>query len=254
MLENRVYIVTGGSQGFGLAIAEELVKAGGQVGLFARSENKLREAVQDLGDDRAFGVVGDVRDSADIAAGFAAIKAHFGQLDGLINNAGVARPGTIAEIPEDELRLQFDVNVIGLVLCCQAVVPLLAGSSNPRIVNIGSASAVYREEMRHLGIYSASKMAVDRLTAEMRDELQAQGIGVSLIIPGNSPTDFAAGWNEERLVKATKAWADHGKFSNTGMETSDVGEAVVHCVSRRPGVGVDSLTVRPNIQTEKFTW
>lgn len=254
VLANRVYIVTGGSQGFGLAIAKEIVSHGGRVGLVARSEGKLKSAVDDLGADKAFMAVADVRDSGEIQAAFKAVHGHYGQLDGLINNAGLARPGTIANIPEDELRLQFDINVIGLVLCCQAAVPLLEKSSNARIVNIGSASAIYREECRHLGIYAASKHAVDRITAEMRDELRGDGIGVSLVIPGNSPTDFAAGWDEERLMLAGKAWSDHGKFMDTGMETSDVGEAVVHCLSRRPGVGVDTLTVRPNIPTEKYSW
>lgn len=253
-LNNRVYIVTGGSQGFGLAIAKEIVQAGGRVGLVARSIDQLQAAVAELGDHNAFAAAADIRDAKQIEGAFVAIRKHFGQLDGLINNAGVARPGTIAELPEDELRMQFDINVIGLVLCCQSAIPMLANSNNARIVNIGSASAVYREECRHLGIYAASKHAVDRLTAEMRDELRADNIGVSLVIPGNSATGFAAGWNEDRLTKSVRAWADHGKYMETGMENSDVGEAVVHCLSRRPGVAVDTMTVRPHIPTEKVSW
>jgi len=258
MLKNRVYIVTGGSQGFGFAIAKELIKAGGRVGLVARSTNLLNSAVAqleaDLGAGKATAATADIRDSSQIQSAFESIQSHFGRVDGLVNNAGVARPGTIADIPEEDLRLQFEINVIGLAMCCQAAIPMLAGSENARIVNIGSASASYREECRHLGIYAASKHAVDRLTAELRDELRAENIGVSLVVPGNSPTDFAKGWDEERLMKGYKAWSDYGKYMETGMEQSDVGEAVVHCVSRRPGVAVDSLTVRPHLPTEKFTW
>ncbi len=254
MLNERVYVITGGSQGFGLAIARELLKAGGRVGLLARSAHTLTAAVNELGDDKAFSVVADVSDKKQVHKAFQQIYRHFGRLDGLINNAGVARPGPISELSEDDLRMQFDVNVIGLVFCCQEALPLLKSSDNARIVNIGSASSVYREECRHVGIYAASKSAVDRLSAELRDELRADGIGVSVVIPGAAATDFASAWSAEKMRRCATEWADYGKYMDTGMEPSDVGEAVVHCVSRRPGVAVDTLTVRPNIPTEKITW
>lgn len=254
MLSERVYVVTGGSQGFGLAIAGELLKAGARVALMARSEDKLEKAVSKLGEDNALAVVADVADHSQVNQAFNKIHTHFGRIDGLVNNAGVARPGQISEISESDLRLQFDVNVIGLVLCCQAAVPFLKNSDNPRIVNIGSASSIYREECRHVGIYAASKAAVDRLSAELRDELRADGIGVSVVIPGAAATDFASGWDEEKIRLCAAEWANYGKYMDTGMEPADVGEAVVHCVSRRPGVAVDTLTVRPNIPTEKVTW
>lgn len=254
MLSERVYVVTGGSQGFGFAIASELVKAGARVALMARSEDKLKNAVSLLGENNAMAVVADVADDSQVNEAFKKIHAEFGRLDGLVNNAGVARPGQISEISKQDLRLQFDVNVIGLVLCCQAAVPFLKSSDNPRIVNIGSASSIYREECRHVGIYAASKAAVDRLSAELRDELRADGIGVSVVVPGAAATDFASGWDEEKIRLCASEWANYGKYMDTGMEPADVGEAVVHCVSRRPGVAVDTLTVRPNIPTEKVTW
>ncbi|MFK7733815.1 MAG: SDR family oxidoreductase [Pseudomonadales bacterium] len=254
MLGERVYVVTGGSQGFGFAIASELINAGGRVGLLARSEDKLAAAVAKLGEEKAFPVVADVSDKSQIDEAFEKVHAHFGRIDGLVNNAGVARPGPISEISEDDLRLQFDVNVIGLVLCCQAARPFLKNSDNPRIVNIGSASSIYREECRHVGIYAASKAAVDRLSAELRDELRSEGIGVSVVIPGAAATDFTSGWDEEKIRLCAAEWADYGKYMDTGMEPADVGEAVVHCVSRRPGVAIDTLTVRPNVPTEKVTW
>lgn len=254
MLSERVYVVTGGSQGFGYAIAGELLKAGARVALLARSEDKLRSAVSTLGEDKTFAVAADVANRSHVSDAFKKIHAHFGRIDGLVNNAGVARPGQISEISEEDLRLQFDVNVIGLVLCCQAAVPYLKNSDNPRIVNIGSASSIYREECRHVGIYAASKAAVDRLSAELRDELRGEGIGVSVVIPGAAATDFASGWDEEKIRLCAVEWANYGKYMDTGMEPADVGEAVVHCVSRRPGVAIDTLTVRPNIPTEKVTW
>ncbi|MEH6549763.1 MAG: SDR family oxidoreductase [Pseudomonadales bacterium] len=250
--KDHVYIITGGSQGFGFAIAQELVREGAKVGLIARSGDRLNEAVVTLGEDKAYAVVADIANGAQVKQAFAEIHQHFGRLDGLVNNAGVARPGTIEEIPEHEMRLQFDVNVIGLVLCCQAAIPLLRDSPNPRIVNIGSASARYREEIRHLGIYAATKIAVERLTAEMRDEIKADGIGVTLVVPGAAMTEFAAGWNEQRLRKAVGAWQEQGPNMDSGMEPHHVAEAVVHCLGYKPGVAIDELIVRPNSPTPKF--
>lgn len=253
-ISEHVYIVTGGSQGFGLAIARALVSAGAKVGIIARRAERLTEAISALGKDNAYAVPCDITDSSQVKQAFVEIQAHYGRLDGLVNNAGVARPGTIEEIPEDELRMQVDINIVGPVLCCQAAIPLIRGGANPRIVNIGSASAHYREEIRHLGIYAATKIALDRLTAELRDEVKADGIGVSLVVPGAAMTDFSAGWDEQRLTKAVNAWQDQGSHMDIGMEPADVGEAVLHCLSRRPGVGVDVLTVRPNTPSPKFTF
>jgi NAD(P)-dependent dehydrogenase (short-subunit alcohol dehydrogenase family) len=251
-LHDRVYIITGGSQGFGLAIAHRLVEAGARVGLIARREERLQQAVEALGLKNAFAVKADICRSAQVKQAFAAIHGHYGRLDGLINNAGIARAGTIEETPEDELRMQIDINIVGLVLCCQAAIPLIRASNNPRIINIGSASANYREEMRHLGIYAATKMAVDRLTAEMRDELKADGIGVTLVIPGAAMTEFSVGWDQDRFTKALRTWNEHGDTMDQGMEPSDVAEAVVHCLAYKQGVAVDTLTLRPNNPVPKI--
>ncbi|MEH6552330.1 MAG: SDR family oxidoreductase [Pseudomonadales bacterium] len=251
-LTDKVYAVTGGSQGFGFAIAQALVASGAKVGLIARRADRLDKAVAQLGAGKAHSVVADICKGSEVKNAFREIAEHFGRRDGLVNNAGVARPGAIEEIPEEDLRLQFDINVIGLVLCCQAAIPMIKGGANPRIVNIGSASANYREEIRHLGIYAATKAAVDRLTAELRDEVKADGIGVSLVVPGAAMTEFSAGWDDERLRKAVGAWQEQGTHMDTGMEPSDVADAVVYCLGCRPGVGIDELIVRPNKPTPKF--
>ena len=92
-LGGRVYIVTGGSRGFGLAIAKDLVEHGGRVVLITRNQAGLDQAVEQIGTDHAFGVAGDVGHLDSINKAFAAIKTHFGRLDGLVNNAGVGGGG-----------------------------------------------------------------------------------------------------------------------------------------------------------------
>ena len=83
-LEDRVYIVTGGSRGFGLAIARSLVARGARVGLLSRNRESLDEAVADIGEEHAFGVATNVAHREDISAAFEQIKQHFGRLDGLV--------------------------------------------------------------------------------------------------------------------------------------------------------------------------
>ena len=250
-LKDRVYIVTGGSKGFGLAIARSLVEQGGRVGLVARNQDSLDAAVAELGVDNAFGVVGSVDDPELIKRAFSQIKAHFGRLDGLVNNAGLARPNSIENLKAEEVSLQVQTNFLGVLFCCQAAIPLLRGGESPRIVNISSASAHHYDEMCHLSVYAATKAAVERFTRDLRLEVQADGIGVTCIRPGAAGTNFADGWDAEALMAGFGAWSDVGTYMDTGMEAKQVGEAVAYSLAQPSGVAVDLLEIRPNIPTPK---
>ena len=250
-LTGKVYIVTGGSKGFGLAIAKALVENGAKVGLISRSQASLERAVADVGAEHALGIAADVGVRADINAAFAAIKAHFGRLDGLVNNAGLATPNAIEHLVEDEVLLQVQTNFLGTVFCSQAAIPLLRGGENPRIINISSASAWHYDEMSHLSIYASTKAAVERFTRDLRLELQGDGIGVTCIRPGGAWTSFADGWNKAALESAITAWKDAGAYMDTGMDVTQVGEAVRYALAQPPGVAVDLLEIRPNTLTSK---
>lgn len=251
MLQDRVYIVTGGSRGFGLSIAQNLVAGGAKVGLLGRHQAGLDAAVDQLGGANAFAVAADVSNHAEIDAAFIAIKQHFGRLDGLINNAGLARPNKVENLRDDEVLLQVNTNFIGTVYCCQSAIPLLRGGDNPRIINISSASAWHYDEISHLSIYAATKAAVERFTRDLRVELQYDGIGVTCIRPGGAATHFAAGWDNEALGLSLEAWIDQGKYMDTGMDVAQVAESVRYALSQPAGVAVDLLEVRPNVLTAK---
>lgn len=250
-LTDKVYIVTGGSRGFGLAIAKTLVENGARVGLVSRSQSSLERAVTDIGAEHALGIAADVGVRADINAAFAAIKAHFGRLDGLVNNAGLATPNAIEHLVEEEVLLQVQTNFLGTVFCSQAVIPLLRGGENPRIINISSASAWHYDEMSHLSIYASTKAAVERFTRDLRVELQGDGIGVTCIRPGGAWTSFADGWNKTAMESAITAWKDAGAHMDTGMDVTQVGEAVRYALAQPPGVAVDLLEIRPSTLTSK---
>ena len=245
-LQDRVYIVTGGSQGFGLAIARSLVGQGARVGLVSRSQENLDNALAELGSGHACGVAASVGDPAAIADAFEQVRQHFGRLDGLVNNAGMARPNAIEHLKKDEVELQVQTNFLGVIFCCQAAIPLLRGGDSPRIVNISSASAHHYDEMCHLSVYAATKAAVERFTRDLRTELQADCIGVTCIRPGAAGTNFADGWDLEAIMAGFAAWSEVGTHMDTGMESRQVGDAVAYVLAQPNGVAVDLLEIRPN--------
>ena len=242
----KVYIVTGGSRGFGLAIAKSLVEAGAKVGLLSRHQEGLDQAVADIGNVGAFAVTADVTSKGELLAAFEKVKSHFGRLDGLVNNAGMARPNKIENLIEDEVLMQVNTNYLGTVFASQAVIPMLRGGENPRIVNISSASAYHYDEMSHLSIYASTKAAVERFTRDLARELQVDEIGVTCVRPGGAGTSFADGWDGEALMAGLEAWRDSGTYMNVGMEADQVGKAVVYALSQPAGVAVDLLELRPN--------
>jgi len=244
-LDNRAYIVTGGSRGFGLAIARSLVERGARVGLLSRDKSVLDRAVSEIGSERALAVVADVSNRRDLVSSFERVKRHFGRLDGLVNNAGVARPNRVEKLDEKDVLLQVNTNFLGTVFACQSAIPLLRGADNPRIVNISSAAVHHYDEVCHLSIYAATKAAVERFSRDLAVELQPDDIGVSCVRPGAADTSFADGWDEEAMMACFLAWMEKGVYRSVGMDARQVGDAVAFCLAQPPGVAVDLLEVRP---------
>lgn len=250
-LENNVYIVTGGSRGFGLAIAKSLVEHGARVGLISRNQSGLDQAVAEIGADHALGAAADVGSRSSVSIAFEKIQTHFGRLDGLVNNAGLATPNKVENLVEEEVVLQVQTNFLGTVFCSQVAIPMLRSSENPRIITISSASAWHYDEMSHLSIYASTKAAVERFTRDLRLEVQADGIGVTCIRPGGAWTNFSDGWDTQALEGALAAWKDVGTHMDMGMEVAQVGDAVRYALSQPPGVAIDLLEIRPNALASK---
>lgn len=255
LVKNSVIAITGASQGVGLAAAKMLVDRGARVALIARNREALDKACAALnnggGMPRARGFAVDVGDHEGVQKVFADIHSTFGQLDGIVNNAGLARPNKICDTDPQELALQLTTNIAGVIYCCKAAYPYLKQSSNGRIVNISSASARSRMEISHLGVYSATKCAVDRLSDELRDELREEGISVTVLSPGATATDFAAGWDMKKLARAFRAWTKKSKYFDGYMEAQHVGQAIADCFNYPKGVSIDFIEIRPNKLEEK---
>jgi len=250
--KRHVIAITGGSKGFGFSIASKLIEAGYRVGLIGRDASALQQAVERLGKQHCFATTADVGSSQQVHEALQAISAHFGQLNGLVNNAGLARPNSVEKSKEAEVILQVNTNFLGTVFASQAAIPLLRGSDNPRIINISSASAWHYDEMSHLSVYAATKAAVERFSRDLREELQVDGIGVTCLRPGGAWTNFSDGWDSEALIAGLTAWQDAGANMDSGMEAKDVANAVVYALAQPVGVAVDLLEIRPNILTPKM--
>ena len=179
-LTGKVYAITGGNSGIGLATAHELVQRGAQVAIFGRNAQTLAAAQQELG-PITVAVRGDVTARDDLQRFFAEIAQQFDRLDGLFVNAGQAAFAPIEAVTEEQMASLFAVNFTGAVHTIQAALPLLRQ---------GAAIVLNSSMYTALGvpgssIYSASKAALESLARTLSAELVGRGIRVNAVSPGN---------------------------------------------------------------------
>ena len=249
-LRGRVYVVTGASRGIGLSVAHALARRGAKIGMLARSEVELKERAAEIGPD-ALAVVVDAGAKADLTRAIDQVVAHFGTLDGLVNNAGVARLAPVIEMEEADLRMMLDLNVLGALFAMQAAVPHLRKAGGGAIINVTSPIASRRDEFTHSGGYAASKAALERLSEEARDELKHEAIAVSMFRPGATLTYVAADWGEEKFGRAFGEWLKHGESCDGVMTPGLVGEAIVRMLEVPPGAAYDMVELRPNVPSPR---
>lgn len=180
-------MVTGGSAGLGLVIAETLLGAQYDVIILGRDAERLADAGQRLAPTaRAAGVrvqerVADVTCEASVAAAFATVQADFGRLNVLVNCVGQSDRGRTESLSRERLIELVDANVTSALVCSQAALPMLKDTRGV-IVNIGSLAS--KVGARYLGGYCAAKHALAGLTQQMRLEWREYGVHVALVSPG----------------------------------------------------------------------
>lgn len=187
-LTGRRAIITGGAQGFGRAIAERLLQSGARVSLWDRDEAVLPATVRELGSlgDVTSSTV-DVTDARQVEAAASDAAKHFGGIDILVANAGIAGATVPTwEFPVESWREVIDVNLTGVFLCCRAVVPYMRAQNYGRIVNVASIAG--KEGNPNASGYSASKAGVIALTKSLGKELAGQDIAVNCITPAAAQT------------------------------------------------------------------
>lgn len=251
-VRDQVILITGGSKGIGFATAQALTARGARVALLARGQGTLGQACAALPPGQAQGYAVDVCDKGALETVFDAVHERWGRIDGVINNVGFQFGRRIERVPEDELRRLIDLNFISTVLSCQLAIPRLRANGGGRIVNVSSATVRHDNEFAHLGIYSATKAAVDHFTEALREEVKPDGIMVTLFSPGAVATGSVANFEPEVLADAMAAWLEKGPKCDGILEPAVVGQALANCFEFPPGAAIEFVEVRPQTPTPKM--
>jgi NAD(P)-dependent dehydrogenase (short-subunit alcohol dehydrogenase family) len=185
---SKTIFITGASRGFGKIWAEAFLKRGDKVVATARDLSSLNDLVAQYGD----AILPLKLDVNDRAADFAAVeqaKEHFGSIDVLINNAGYGLFGSVEETTEQQAREQMETNFFGLLWLTQAAIPVMREQGHGHIIQLSSVLGLVTLPV--LGLYNASKFAVEGLSETLAAEVKGFGIKVSLIEPNGFSTDWA---------------------------------------------------------------
>lgn len=236
-VQNRVAVVTGAASGIGLGIVRALTGAGVHVAMLDIEEQALTGARSEFDtanvDVQPF--VCDVSDRGQVRDVASAVHAHYGRIDILCNNAGVAAGGPIDETSEDDWDWVLGVNLHGVVNGMRACVPIIkAGGQGGHIVN--TASILGLRTGPRMSIYAASKYAVVAISESSREDLAPWDIGVSALCPGmidtrilkserNRPAAFTE--HSTGMVESVERGEMERRFATEGLDPDVVGEQVL---------------------------
>lgn len=208
----RVAVVTGAAQGIGRAVASALLASGARVIAFDIDKQALEGRV-DAWRNEGHAVEGlevDVRSAASVDAAFAAVGGRYGEIDHLVNVAGVVRYGRVDDFSESDWDLVMDTNLKSVYLTTRRAVPLLKKAGGGSIVNFASVQAVASQQL--VAAYSASKGAVVSLTKTLALDHAAEGIRVNCVLPGSVETPMlrfgAETWVPDDPEGAMRSWGE----------------------------------------------
>jgi 3-oxoacyl-[acyl-carrier protein] reductase len=187
-LGKRHAVVTGGAQGIGLAIARQLLASGASVSLWDRDVELLAKVLPQLEAEGTVSVEGvDVRDPDNVLRATQATLVRHNSIDILVANAGIAGPNHKTwEYPIDAWKQVIDINLLGVFLCCRAIVPHMLERNYGRVVNVASIAG--KEGNPNASAYSASKAGVIALTKSLGKETASHNIAVNCITPAAART------------------------------------------------------------------
>ncbi len=266
-LQDKTSVVTGASSGIGRAVAEKLGGAGAHVYLVGRTIEAMEQtksAIENAG-GRAEVVSIDVRDADALRGVIARAVEETGRLDVMVNNAGLSHPESILDGDETKWQEMFDVNVVALLVGCQAAVRAMREcGAEGHVVNISSIAALRPDS----GVYGATKHAVNTISNQLRGELEDDSIRVVNVMPGAIATNFARNFDPEviqGMLAMTGIEADVRKGEKLPDELFEklseamqqllgtpehVADAVYYAVTQPIHVNVAQIVVRPPKQLQ----
>jgi 3-oxoacyl-[acyl-carrier protein] reductase len=226
-IKNATVLVTGGSSGIGKETAKLFVEKGAKVVITGRNEEKLNKVAQEI---NAIPMVFDISDLSTIPSKTAeALALLGGNIDILINNAGIGVFPLLGEITEKDLMEVYTTNVFGLTLLTQELLPVFKKQQSGNIINIGSTASM--KGFARGSVYAASKFAVRGMTQSWQAELRKDNIRVSLVNPSEVTTAFA---NEDRNEREEE---------NNKLGSEDIAHTIVSIVEMRDKGFVPEITV-----------
>jgi NADP-dependent 3-hydroxy acid dehydrogenase YdfG len=234
-ITNRTALITGASSGIGKATALAFAKAGIHLALVGRDRDKLTAVAQAA---EAVGVkaktyVVDLSKLDRVSAKIAEIAAEHENLDILINNAGIAYTGSIADSPLADWQKVIDLNLTSVFQCVQGILPHLRQRKSGSIVNVSSIAG--KQVFPNWGIYSVSKFGLMALTQAIAAEERANGIRVTAVCPGSVNTPL---WDTDTV---------QSDFDRSAMLTPEmVAEGILYAVLAPAGAVVEELTIMPS--------
>ena len=187
-MSEKVWFITGTSRGFGREWAIAALDRGDRVAATARNTDSLAELVEQYG-DAILPISLDVTDKEAATAAVAQAHEHFGRLDVVINNAGFGHFGFVEEITEDEARAQMETNLFGALWVTQAALPFLRAQGSGHIIQVSSIGGISAFPL--VGMYHASKWALEGFSQSLAQEVAGFGIFVTLVEPGGFSTDWS---------------------------------------------------------------
>ena len=229
--KSRNAIITGSTQGIGLAIAREFLERGHNVYICGRDETNLDIALKDLsalfGSEKVRGSICDVRSLKSVEEMIKKSVGHFGSIDVLVNNAGIGFVTPFEEITPDQWAEIIDVNLTGVYNCCRATLPWLKDNKISDIVNLGSRSGRYA----YAGGtgYNTTKFGLQGFTEALFLDLNQYGVRVSLVAPGIVATGFGGSDPQD--------WF---------LSPSDVAKVVADIIASDSRANVNWVEIRPS--------
>jgi clavulanate-9-aldehyde reducatase len=244
-LSGKAVAITGASSGIGEATALALAKAGASVALGARRKDRIDALAARIEDEggTAVPLEVDVADESQARAFVETAHERLGRLDSLVNNAGVMLLGPVEQADSEQWRTMINVNVLGLLYCTSAALPIMREQGGGDIVNVSSVAGRFARAGN--AVYAATKFAVGAFSEGLRNEVTEAGIRVTLIEPGMVDTELQS-HNEGEVLETLQGMREQiGEI----LRAQDIANGILYVVSQPPHVSVNELLIRPTRQT-----
>lgn len=223
--QDKVVLVTGGSSGLGLAIAQELAGQGAHVVITGRRQEQLDAALSSLG-ERASAIAADVSNADDLATLFSQIQSQHGRIDVLIANAGMGELAPLGSITEALFDRAFNTNVRGVTFTVQGALPLMGKGGS--IVIIGSTASI--NPGPGLSVYGATKAALRALVRSWIVDIKGSGVRINLLSPGPVDTESLRNMLAEHAEAVIQSLSEKSTIGRIG-EAQEIGKAVAFLAS-----------------------